>query len=220
MHMQSSTSMSASLASPSQTLVSTTKDIDSLFCYARWLQRNNETTGHPHVWGEVERLYRIAAEHGHRQAVACLRIGTLRGHFDVDLEATLRFSKVPVSKRERNDHFALGMPDRPSSPLVERLARAQRLDPATGRPERARSVDEASSDMGRVYYSGDICPRTGCWKMIRLKADHAVLEQPVMRYFVRGGVMPTYATERPRTRLWPFADSVEHVVEQVAWVRL
>lgn len=217
--MQPPAPVSASPASPSQVSVSTA-DIDSVFCYARWLQRNNETTSYRHVWAEVERLYRIAAEHGHRQAAACLRIGTLQGHFDLDLEATLRFSKAPLPKSGRGEHFALGMPDRPNALLVERLARAQCLDPATGKPEQTRSVDETFSSTGRVCHSGDICPHTGCWKMIRPKADRDVVEKPVLRYFVRGGVMPTYRVERPRTRLWPFANSAKHFVEQVGWVRL
>ncbi|MFJ4394787.1 sel1 repeat family protein [Pseudomonas sp. NPDC089396] len=68
------------------------READVLFQYARWLQRNNQLKRDPVVNVEIERLYRISAEHNHYKANINLQNGAMRGHFKLRGWEHLRMS--------------------------------------------------------------------------------------------------------------------------------
>ncbi|MDH1012972.1 DUF6396 domain-containing protein [Pseudomonas nicosulfuronedens] len=71
-----------------------TADTDTLFHYARWLEKNNQLKRDPTVYAEIERLYRVAAENGHAKANINLQNGSMRGdHYHLSGEEHLRFSQ-------------------------------------------------------------------------------------------------------------------------------
>ncbi|MDU4253183.1 sel1 repeat family protein [Pseudomonas sp.] len=71
-----------------------TADSDTLFHYARWLEKNNQLKRDPTVYAEIERLYRVAAENGHAKANINLQNGSMRGdHYHLTSEEHLRFSQ-------------------------------------------------------------------------------------------------------------------------------
>ncbi|PTU63365.1 sel1 repeat family protein, partial [Chromobacterium sp. Panama] len=64
-----------------QQLPTPTPDADQLFLYARHLQKNNLLKRQPDVTRQVQRLYRIAAAHGHVKANINLQNGLTDGDF-------------------------------------------------------------------------------------------------------------------------------------------
>ncbi|WP_119142636.1 DUF6396 domain-containing protein [Pseudomonas reidholzensis] len=68
-------------------------DVDMIFHYARWLQKNNQLKRVSQVDADVERLYRIAAENGHHKANINLQNGAMRGRFKLTGREHLRFSE-------------------------------------------------------------------------------------------------------------------------------
>lgn len=68
-------------------------EADLLFLYARWLQKNNQLNRDAGVNLEIERLYRIAAEHNHPKANVNLQNGSMLGHFKLRGEEHLRLSE-------------------------------------------------------------------------------------------------------------------------------
>ena len=87
-------------------------DSDLLFKYARWLQKNNQLKEDPAVDAEVERLYRIAAEHQHYKASINLINGAFRGHFTAKRRQPMpcRFDETmgPNGREElSNERFVL-----------------------------------------------------------------------------------------------------------------
>jgi len=76
-----------------ETILASATDTEELFLYARWLQKNNQLKRLPEVNLQVERLYRIAAEHGHAKANINLQNGSMRGHFTVRAHEHLRLSQ-------------------------------------------------------------------------------------------------------------------------------
>lgn len=82
-----------------QQLPKPTAESDQLFKYARWLQKNNQLKEDPAVDAQVERLYRIAAEHGHAQANINLQNGSMRGTFKLRSAEHLRFSEQLIDAK-------------------------------------------------------------------------------------------------------------------------
>ena len=76
-----------------------TADSDKLFKYARWLQKNNLLKEDPAVDAQVERLYRIAAEHGHAKANINLQHGSMRGQFKLRSAEHLRLTQELIDAK-------------------------------------------------------------------------------------------------------------------------
>ena len=74
-----------------------TADADLLFKYARWLQKNNQLRRDEAVDAEVERLYRIASEHGHSKANINLQNGAMRAQFKLRGAEHLRMSQQLIN---------------------------------------------------------------------------------------------------------------------------
>ncbi|MBD9504323.1 sel1 repeat family protein [Pseudomonas sp. PDM23] len=76
-----------------------TADSDLLFHYARWLQKNNQLNEDPAVDVQVERLYRIAAEHGHAKASINLQNGSMQGTFKLRTAEHLRLAEALIDAK-------------------------------------------------------------------------------------------------------------------------
>ncbi|MFJ4394789.1 DUF6396 domain-containing protein [Pseudomonas sp. NPDC089396] len=74
-------------------------EADVLFQCARWLQKNNQLKRDPVVNVEIERLYRISAEHGHHKANINLQNGAMRGHFKLRGWEYLRMSEKLIDAK-------------------------------------------------------------------------------------------------------------------------
>ena len=64
-----------------QPLPTPTPEADQLFLYARHLQKHNLLKRQPDITRQVQRLYRIAAAHGHVKANINLQNGLTDGDF-------------------------------------------------------------------------------------------------------------------------------------------
>ncbi|MDY0929068.1 DUF6396 domain-containing protein [Enterobacter sp. CFBP8995] len=69
-----------------------------LFSYGRWLQKNNQLKQDLNTNAEIERLYRIAAEHENAKAIINLLNGSLRGYFILNNEDKLSFSQTLIDE--------------------------------------------------------------------------------------------------------------------------
>ncbi|WP_122672244.1 SEL1-like repeat protein [Pseudomonas viridiflava] len=78
---------------------------DTLFQYARWLQKNNQLKQDNTVDAEIERLYRIAAENQHYKANINLQNGTARGQFKLRGEEVLRLSENLINAKVATGYY-------------------------------------------------------------------------------------------------------------------
>ena len=82
---------------------------DVLFQYARWLQKNNQLKQDKTVDLEIERLYRIAAEHGHYKANINLQNGAMRGRFELRGAQHLRMSQQLIEAGVATGYYFVGI---------------------------------------------------------------------------------------------------------------
>ncbi|WPP01096.1 DUF6396 domain-containing protein [Pseudomonas sp. HR96] len=82
---------------------------DRLFKYARWLQKNNQLAQDKLVDQEIERLYRIAAEHNHAKANINLQNGTRRGLFHLGGYEHLRLSQNLIDAGVATGYYLIGI---------------------------------------------------------------------------------------------------------------
>ena len=118
-------------------------------------------------------------------------------------------------------------PEKPSEELVDRLAKAKHLDPATGlrlpgAPEKTSAQDTPTNvasrlPLGSTAYSGDACPEDGVWcaNLGARVADNA------QRRFAKGDILPELVIRAPRRlgildRWMESRDRAERVVWQLA----
>ncbi|MFJ3262174.1 sel1 repeat family protein [Pseudomonas sp. NPDC086581] len=106
-------------------------------------------------------------------------------------------------------------PQKPSEALIERLAKAKGLDPATGKPLPG-SQAFIRADEFYFCYSGQPCPRAGYWRVLWL-SDRRVVKTEVIRQFKEGDIMPTWEVERFISRPWPLGDKTTYTQEAVKW---
>ncbi|MFF7706174.1 tetratricopeptide repeat protein [Pseudomonas sp. NPDC007930] len=83
-------------------------EVDSMFMYGRWLQRNNLLAGDGLVNRQVERFYRIAAEHGHSKASINLQNGVFRGEFSAQPGDSLRLSERLIEAEVASGYYFVG----------------------------------------------------------------------------------------------------------------
>ncbi|MGF6691204.1 TPR repeat protein [Metapseudomonas resinovorans] len=113
-------------------------DSDRLFKYARWLQKNNQLKQDPAVDAEVERLYRIAAEHQHYKASINLINGAFRGHFKVRGAERLRLSQELMDAGVASGYYFVGL-------FLQRGSTGLREDPAMALRYYRKAADEGSA---------------------------------------------------------------------------
>jgi hypothetical protein len=113
-------------------------DSDLLFKYARWLQKNNQLKQDPTVDAEVERLYRIAAEHQHYKAGINLINGAFRGHFKVRGAERLRLSQEMMEAGVASGYYFVGL-------FLQRGSAGLREDPELALRYYRKAADEGSA---------------------------------------------------------------------------
>ncbi|MBB4822775.1 TPR repeat protein, partial [Pseudomonas alcaligenes] len=113
-------------------------DSDLLFTYARWLQKNNQLKQDPAVDAEVERLYRIAAEHQHYKAGINLINGAFRGHFKVRGAERLRLSQEMMEAGVASGYYFVGL-------FLQRGSAGLREDPELALRYYRKAADEGSA---------------------------------------------------------------------------
>ncbi|MGC4010860.1 MAG: DUF6396 domain-containing protein [Pseudomonas sp.] len=154
-----------------------TADSDLLFHYARWLQKNNQLKEDPVVDVQVERLYRIAAEHGHAKANINLQNGSMQGKFRLRSAEHLRLSEELIEAKVATGYTiiaislqqgALGLKaDKDMALRYYRKAAdmgnpeaqayvARKLAPGTMAPEIARQMRRCAAEQGNGDAASDL----------------------------------------------------------------
>jgi len=153
---------------------------------------------------------------------------------DIDKIVPLPPAKLPPwdgSFQWEKEQAAAAAPEKPSEELVDRLAKAKHLDPATGLPlpgsaSAASEVTEPSSKepradiaglspIGTVAYSGDACPEDGLW-CANLGAKQAI--DGAQRRFAKGETLPPLIIQAPRqSRLLGRWREMRGSSERVVW---
>ncbi|MFJ3262173.1 sel1 repeat family protein [Pseudomonas sp. NPDC086581] len=106
-------------------------------------------------------------------------------------------------------------PQKPSEALIEQLAKAKGLDPATGKPLPGSQAFIRAEEF-HFCYSGRPCPRAGYWRVLWL-SDRRIVKTEVIRQFKEGDIMPTWEVERFFERPWPLGDKTTYTQEAVKW---
>lgn len=88
---------------------SASKEADSLFRYARWLQKNNVLKPDLGVAAQIERIYRISSESGSFKANINLQNGGMRGYFDVSGREHLRFSEQLINAKVATGYYFVAL---------------------------------------------------------------------------------------------------------------
>jgi tetratricopeptide (TPR) repeat protein len=92
-----------------ETIPAPSAESDVLFQYARWLQKSNQLKQDKTVDTEIERLYRIAAEHGHYKANINLQNGAMRGRFELNGAQHLRMSQILIDAGVATGYYFVGI---------------------------------------------------------------------------------------------------------------
>ena len=92
-----------------ETIPAPSAESDVLFQYARWLQKNNQLKQDKTVDTEIERLYRIAAEHGHYKANINLQNDAMRGRFELSGAQHLRMSQILIDAGVATGYYFVGI---------------------------------------------------------------------------------------------------------------
>lgn len=91
-----------------ETIPESPTDANTLFQYARWMQKNNQLKQDKTVNFEIERLYRIASENGDYKANINLQNGAMRGQFNIRGEEHLRMSEQLIEAGVATGYFFAG----------------------------------------------------------------------------------------------------------------
>ncbi|WPO98709.1 DUF6396 domain-containing protein [Pseudomonas sp. HR96] len=125
-------------------------EADVLFKYARWLQKNNVLKQDKLMDAEIERLYRIAAEHDHYKANMNLQSGAMRGFFKLDGREYLRLSQKLISAGVATGYFFIGK-------FLQQGSAGLARDPEMALRYLRKSADEGSA-AGQAYIAEKLAP--------------------------------------------------------------
>jgi TPR repeat protein len=106
-------------------------------------------------------------------------------------------------------------PLKPSEALIEQLAKAKGLDPATGKPLPGSQAFIRTTDF-QICHSGQPCPRAGYWRVL-WSAERSIVKTDTVRLFKVGDIFPTWDVKRFIIRPWPLKDKTTLTHETVAW---
>ncbi|WP_213881880.1 DUF6396 domain-containing protein [Pseudomonas sp. dw_358] len=151
-------------------------DADRLFKYGRWLQKNNQLAQDETIYPEIERLYRIAAEHGHYKANINLQNGTRTGMFKVSGHDRLRFSQDLIDAGVASGYFLMAT-------YLQRGLSTLTQDPEAALQYFRKAADEGSGQAQE--YVGEKLLKTGlawesAWAMRRCAAEQGIGEAATM----------------------------------------
>jgi TPR repeat protein len=146
---------------------------------------------------------------------------------DIDKIVPLPPAKLPPwdgTFQWQKEQDAAVPPQKPSAELIDQLAKAKHLDPATGLPlagvSAKTSQEEPPANMaarlplGTVANTGELCPEDGVWCA---KAKEGQIGD-TQRRFLKGDLLPPLVVQEPRPL--SFLDSLmgkRQQTSQVAW---
>ena len=108
-------------------------------------------------------------------------------------------------------------PKKPSKALIQQLAKAKLLEPATGRPTPDSPAFIKASYPEPTCSSGQACPQTGYWRAFSLSRDvYARFNDGVIRRFEKNEIMPTLRVESHKPRLL-LPDIITVNEESIEW---
>ncbi|WP_371875305.1 DUF6396 domain-containing protein [Pseudomonas tolaasii] len=108
-------------------------------------------------------------------------------------------------------------PPKPTDALINELAQAKLLEPATGKPMPGSPAFIKASSPAPTCHSGQACPQSGYWQAWRLTdASQASLQDGAVRHFDEGEILPTQSVERHHRRFLR-ADTTTVEDEIVEW---
>lgn len=107
-------------------------------------------------------------------------------------------------------------PPKPTPELIQQLAKAKTLDPATGKPMPG-SPGFSQAHLSAPYcYSGQPCPQSGYWQ-VDWPLRRQVIARSVVRHFKQGDVFPLQTVQRYYPRFWPLSPKWTQREEAVCW---
>ncbi|MFJ4394346.1 sel1 repeat family protein [Pseudomonas sp. NPDC089396] len=127
-----------------------TSEADMVFKYARWLQKNNQLRRDSVVNAEIERLYRIGAEHGHFKANINLQNGAMRGHFKLKGHEHLRLSEQLIERGVATGYLFVAY-------FLQQGAAGLQKDPEMALRYFRKAADEGSSQ-AQYYVAEKLAP--------------------------------------------------------------
>ncbi|RWA29363.1 sel1 repeat family protein [Pseudomonas veronii] len=108
-------------------------------------------------------------------------------------------------------------PKKPSEALIQQLAKAKLLEPATGRPTPDSPAFIKASYPEPTCSSGQACPQTGYWRAFSLSRDvYARFNDGVIRRFEKNEIMPTLQVESHKPRFL-LPDIITVNEESIEW---
>ncbi|MEN4825754.1 sel1 repeat family protein [Pseudomonas sp. P39-UII1] len=125
--------------------------IDSVFQYARWLQKNNQLKQDKNVILEVERLYRIASEHDHYKANINLQNGAMRGEYALRDGEYLRLSQRLIEANVATGYYFIAI-------LLNQGGAGLKKDPDTALRYYRKAADEGNA-MAQYYLGRKLEPK-------------------------------------------------------------
>ena len=109
-------------------------------------------------------------------------------------------------------------PEKPSAALINQLAKAMVLDPATGKPMPGSPSFSETQFLEPTCPSNSACPESGYWKIMWSgEGRHVLLDRNVPRYFKQGEIMPEARFGFYRKQLWPLSDKPMETQLGVTW---
>ncbi|HCT5765411.1 TPA: sel1 repeat family protein [Klebsiella variicola] len=109
-------------------------------------------------------------------------------------------------------------PPKPSAALIEKLAKAKQLNPATGRPLPTSPDFEKDSVARLQCRSGEPCPQSGYWQPAWRPREG--MSEHAIRYFREGDMMPVEKVTFVRPRPWPLRDRLVVEAQETVWRRV
>ncbi|WP_421666868.1 SEL1-like repeat protein [Pseudomonas veronii] len=108
-------------------------------------------------------------------------------------------------------------PKKPSEALIQQLAKAKLLEPATGRPTPDSPAFIKADYPEPTCTSGQACPQTGYWRAFSLSRDvYARFNDGVIRRFENNEIMPTLQVDSHKPRLL-LPDIITVNEESIEW---
>ncbi|AZE54575.1 lipoprotein, putative [Pseudomonas synxantha] len=108
-------------------------------------------------------------------------------------------------------------PKKPSEALIQQLAKAKLLEPATGKPMPGSPAFLKADLPAPTCSSGQACPQTGYWQAVRLSRQaYSELKDGVIRRFEENEIMPTLSVQSHEPRFL-LPDRITVGEENIEW---
>ncbi|WP_166358040.1 SEL1-like repeat protein [Pseudomonas akapageensis] len=109
-------------------------------------------------------------------------------------------------------------PEKPTPALINELAKAMVLDPATGKPKPGSPSFTETYFPLRICRSGDACPENGYWKIVPPQSGiYLLVDRNDARFFKQGEIMPKALLSFRRERSWPLSDKIVQAEYGITW---